>query len=56
VPITFRSRYIVDEAQTFAAWKPRASARRLFDEAVERCERAIDARREKIVYERSPTP
>ena len=56
VPITFRSRYIVDEAQTFAAWKPRARARRLFDEAVERCERAIEGRREKIVYERSPTP
>ena len=39
-----------------AGHKPRASARRLFDEAVERCERTIDARREKIVHERSPAP
>ena len=53
VPITFLSRPIAVEAEAFASWRPRSSVRRLFDEAVQRCERAIEERRQKIVYERS---
>ena len=39
------------KARAFAAWKPLASARRLFDEAVARAEAAIDARINALVYE-----
>jgi len=38
------------KARGFAARKPRASARRLFDEAVARAEAAINARIDVLVY------
>jgi len=41
------------KARGFAARKPRASARRLFDEAVARAEAAINARIDVLVYEPS---
>jgi hypothetical protein len=44
-PITFRSRYIVTVAGK--------NARRTFDKAAERAERAIEKRRNRIVYEQS---
>ena len=52
-PITFRSRYVLEEVKAFPDWKPRASARRLFDEAVARAEAAINARTDALRYERA---
>ena len=47
-PITFRSRYIEEVAGK--------DARRRFDEAASRAERAIGERRNRIVYERTCSP
>ena len=47
-PITFRSRYIEEVAGK--------DARRRFDEAASRAERAIEERRNRIVYERTCSP
>jgi hypothetical protein len=50
-PITFRSRHVIKVAETFPDWKPRASAHRLFDEAVARAEVAIKARTDALCWE-----
>jgi hypothetical protein len=51
LPVRFTSAPIRIKTRAFAAWKPGASARRLFDEAVARAEAAIDARINTLVYE-----
>ena len=55
-PVRFTSAPVRIEARKFAAYKPGASTRRLFDEAVARAEAAIDARRGALEYEHAKRP
>ena len=50
-PIRFASAPVRIKARRFRDWKPRASARRLFDEAVARAEAAIKARTDALCWE-----
>jgi DNA-binding MltR family transcriptional regulator len=49
--VHFRSEHIVNDAKKFKHWRESASARKLFDEAVGRCEVAINAKMSALVYE-----
>lgn len=54
-PIRFASAPVRKKAETFRDWKSRASARRLFDEAVARAKVAINARTDALLYEHAKT-
>jgi hypothetical protein len=51
VPVRFTSAPVRMKARRFRDWKPGASARRLFDEAVARAEREIKARTDALTFE-----
>ena len=50
-PVRFSSTPVRIKARRFLDWKPRASVRRLFDEAVDRADMAIRERTERLLYE-----
>jgi hypothetical protein len=49
-PVGFASKPVRDKASKFRDWRERASALRLFDEAVARCETAILARIDDLIF------
>lgn len=51
LPVRFSSAPIRIKARRFLGWQPRASARRLFDKAVDRAEAAIKARTDQLLYQ-----
>ena len=53
LPVRFTSAPVRIKARRFGGWKPQASARRLFDEAVARAEAAISARTNLLIYDAS---
>jgi hypothetical protein len=53
LPVRFTSASVRIKARAFDGWKPRASARRLFDEAAARATAAIRARTDRLIYDRA---
>ena len=55
MPVRFTSAPVRQKAGKFPAWKERASARRLFDQAVARTETAINAKMHALLFEHATT-